>query len=69
VFVGELVALFVLNPLALTVLDAIGVFDMLVEPVVVFVLRGVDVEKGLELLVLDFSAELVASLEGRALLV
>ena len=62
-FVGELLALFVLNPLALTVLDPIGVFETLVEPVDVFVLKEVHVDNGLELLVLDTSADLVAGLD------
>ena len=37
VFVGELLALFVLKALALTVFDSVDVFDEVVEPVVVFV--------------------------------
>jgi hypothetical protein len=63
VFVGELLALFVLNPLALIVLDPIGVFETLVEPVVVFVIKELKLGKGLEELVFDISADLVAGLD------
>ena len=62
-FVGELLALFVLNPLALIVLDPIGVFETLVEPVVVFVIKELKLGKGLEELVFDISADLVAGLD------
>ena len=68
-FVGELLVLFVLNPLALTVLDPIGVFETLMEPVVVFVLKRVHVDNGLELLVLDTCADLVGALDIIPLLV
>ena len=69
VFVGELLALFVLIPLALTVLDPIGVFETLVEPVVVFVVNELKVGKGLEVLVLDIGADLVAGLDTLPLVV
>ena len=62
-FVGELLALFVLIPLALTVLDTTDVFETLVEPVVVFVVKELKLGKGLEVLVLEIAADLVGGLD------
>jgi hypothetical protein len=63
VFVGELLALFVLKALALTVLDSVDVFDAVVEPVVVFVKSELYVFKALKVLDLDGMADLVSGLD------
>ena len=63
VFVGELLALFVLIALALTVLDTTDVFETRVELVDVFVVKELKLASGLEVLVLETAGDLVGALD------